>query len=155
LKRLCNVNIQRQLASFSTIKNEYFKRTFLFTIVLVVTLVSSITLSLFNLDVYAQESSSNQKQIFRVNVQVTNNADIDEVGTIHVSIDGTDLSKVLNGVNCPAKSTVSYTFEFNSNDVPIGKGFTAEMVYGDDIFKKAYGANSPSNTPEIIQITIP
>jgi NhaP-type Na+/H+ and K+/H+ antiporter len=149
--------VERQLPLLSNIKNKYFKMTLLFTIVLVVTLVSSITLSLFILNVQAQESSSttNQKQIFRVNVQVTNNADIDEIGTLHVSIDGTNISKVLNGVTCPAKSTVSYKFEFNSNDVPVGKGFTAEMVYGDDIFKRTYGVNTPSNTPEIVQITLP
>ncbi|MBA3750785.1 MAG: hypothetical protein H0X03_07865 [Nitrosopumilus sp.] len=154
MKRICTVNFKRHLLSFSNVRNDYIKRTFLFTIILVVTLVSSITLSLFNWDVQAQESS-NQKQIFRVNVQITNNADINEVGTIHVSIDGTNISEVINGVICPAKSTVSYTFEFNSNDVPVGKGFTAEMVYGDDIFKKASGVNSPSNTPEVIHITIP
>ena len=45
--------------------------------------------------------------------------------------------KLINGVICPAKSTVSYTFEFNANDIPVGNnGFTAEMVCGDYVFKR-------------------
>jgi hypothetical protein len=130
----------------------------LFTIGLAVTLISSIALSNLILDAYAQESPTTMlgsKQVFKVDVQVTNNEATDEIGTINVSIDGTDISKVLNGIICPAKSTVSNVFEFNSSNIPIGKGFTVDVVYGDDIFKKAYGVNNPSNTPEVVQISIP
>lgn len=68
----------------------------------------------------------NQKQVFRVVVQVTNNANFDEVQFMFLQT-VLIVFKVLNGVNCPAKSTVSYTFEFNANDIPVGnKGFTAE-----------------------------
>jgi hypothetical protein len=38
-----------------------------------------------------------------VKVQVTNNAATDYIGTIPVFIDGTSISKVLNGVKYPAK----------------------------------------------------
>lgn len=145
--------IKRLQLSLLTINNDnYFKMAFLFTISF------AVTLPLFNCEVFAQESSpttTNQKQIFQVKVQVTNNEYIDEVGTIHVSIDDTNISKVINGIYCPAKSIISYTLNFNSNDVPVGKGFTVELVYGDDIFKRTYGINGPSNTPEIVQITMP
>jgi hypothetical protein len=126
----------------------------LITIALAFYLFSSVAISSLIFNAAAQEPSD-QPKIFRIIVKVTNNANVDEVGTIHVSIDGTDISKVLNGVYCPAQSTVDYTFEFNSNDVPVGKGFTAEMVYGDDVFKRTYGVNTALKTPEIAQITIP
>jgi hypothetical protein len=161
LRRQCNVAIQRPPLAFCTVNGKYNVGVSLFAIALLVVLTSSVTLSLYSFNAQAQEYStttkttSDQKQIFRVNVVVINNAYQDEIGTIHVSIDGTDISKVLNGVLCPAKSTVYYTFEFDANDVPVGKGFTAEMVYGDDVFKKTHGVNSPSKTPEIVQITIP
>ena len=159
LKRISNVFIQRQSLAFFTINNKCNKGVFLFTIALAVALVSFVTLSLCNLNAQAQEYESpaipDQKQVFKVIVQVTNNAYTDEVGAIHVYINGTDVSKVLNGVVCPAKSTVEYAFEFAAEDVPVGKRFTTEMVYGDDVFKRAYGVNSPSKAPEIALLTIP
>jgi len=161
LKRICHVDVQRQLLTYSPVHNKHNKGMFLFAITLVVVLISSVTLSLFTLNAQAQEypetttTTSDQKPVFRVIVQVTNNANTDAVSTVHVYIDGTEYSKVLNGAVCPAKSTVSYTFDFDSEDVPVGKGFTAEMVYGDDIFKRASGVNSPSKTPETVQLTIP
>lgn len=160
LKRISNVNMQRQLLAYFTTNNKYNNGVFLSTIALAVALVSYLTLSLCNLNAQAQEYNtttatiSDQKPLFKVVVQVTNNANVNETGTIHVFIDGTTISKVLNGVVCPAKSTVEYAFEFDAEDVPVGKGFTAEMVYGDDVFKRAYGVNSPSKTPEIAQLTI-
>lgn len=160
MKRTYHIDAQRQLLTCSTVHNKHNKWFFLFAITFVAVLVFSVANSLLALNVQAQEyptttTTSDQKPMFRVIVQVTNNADTDEVGTIHVNMDGTDYSKVLNGVVCPAKSTVSYTFDFYSEDVPVGKGFTAEMVYGDDIFKRASGVNSPSKTPETVQLTIP
>ncbi|MBA3284962.1 MAG: hypothetical protein H0U27_07870 [Nitrosopumilus sp.] len=120
-------------------------------------MTSSLFLSLYDLNAQAQKSgtSSNQNQVFRVNVQVYNSANIDEVGTIHVFVDNTAISKVLNGAIFTAKSTVFQIFDFNSTDVPVGKGFTAEIVYGDDKFKRNHGVNSPSKESEIVQLTIP
>lgn len=161
LKRISNVNMQRQLLAFFTTNNKYNNGVFLSTIALAVALVSSIGLSLNSLNAQAQEyntttaTTSYQKPVFNVVVQVTNNANVNESGTIHVFINGTNISKVLNGVVYPAKSTIEYAFAFGVEDVPVGKGFTAEMVYGDDIFKRAYGVNSPSKAPEIAQLTIP
>ncbi len=163
LKRTSNVNIQRRLLAFFTINNKYNNGVFLSTIALAVALASSISISLNSLNAHAQAqeyntttaTTSDQKTAFNVVVQVTNNANVNETGTIHVFINDTNISKVLNGVVLPAKSTVEYAFEFDEEDVPVGKGFTAEMVYGDDVFKRAYGVNSPSKAPEIAQLTIP
>ncbi len=46
-------------------------------------------------------------------------------------------------------------FKFNSSDIPTGKGFRVEVIYGDDISEDVHGTNSPSNIPEIININIP
>jgi hypothetical protein len=94
-------------------------------------------------------------QQFKVTVKVTNNAKVSYVGSIHVAIDGTNQSKVINNVQFPAKKTVTYNFDFKAMYIPIGKGFTAEVVYGDDIFKRTYGVNTPANKSEVAKITIP
>jgi hypothetical protein len=91
---------------------------------------------------------------FIVHVQVTNNGPSDEKGGVYVSIDGTDISKSLHGVTFPSKKTITKTFEFDSRDVPVGKKFTAEVVYGDDYDEQASGVNSPANTPETVRIYI-
>ena len=155
-----NVNVKRHPFARNSNAYKHYKGVSLFTFALEFALVTSVALSLCNLNAQAQAQEYGapaiaDQKVFRVIVQVTNNAYADEVGAIHVYIDGTDISKVLNGVICPAESTVDYAFDFNSDDVPVGKGFTAEMVYGDDIFKRAKGVNSPSKTPEIVQLTIP
>lgn len=93
--------------------------------------------------------------MFKVAVNVTNNdAKVSYVGTVHVAIDGTNQSKVINNAQFPSNQTVTYDFEFGVMYIPIGKGFTAEVVYGDDVFKRTYGVNTPANTPEIAKITI-
>lgn len=103
-----------------------------------------------NYDAFAQHS-----QLFKVIVSVTNNENIDEHGAIHVYVDGGSTSKWLNNVFFPSKQTVSHTFEFVSNDIPTGTGFTTEVIYGDDVFKRLSGINSASNAPETIHINIP
>ncbi len=131
----------RQSLSFSTIYIEYSKGILLFAIALVCALASSVFLSFYDLNALAQESGTapNQNQVFRVNVQVNNSANIDEAGTIHVFVDNTNISKVLNGVIFPAKSTEYQIIEFNATDIPVCKKFTAEIVYGDDKFKRVQG----------------
>jgi hypothetical protein len=160
LTSIRNVNIKRpRLAIYST-TYKYNKGVSLFAFALAFALVSHVALSLCNLNSQAQAQEYGAPaiadyKVFRVIVQVTNDAYTEEVGAIHVYIDGTDISKVLNGVVCPAESTMDYTFDFDSDDVPDGKGFTAEMVYGDDVIKRTYGVNSPSKAPEVAQIAIP
>ncbi len=154
------VNIKRQLLASYYTSYKHIKGVSLFTFALAFALASYVALSPCSLNVQAQAQeygapATADRKVFRVIVEVTNNAYTDEVGAIHVYIDGTDVSKVLNGVVCPAESTVEYTFDFDSDDVPVGKGFTAEMVYGDDVIKRTYGVNSPSKAPEVAQIAIP
>jgi hypothetical protein len=99
-------------------------------------------------------STSNQLNgdIFRVLVKVTNNAVNDEKGGIYLSIDNSDIASSILDITFPAKETITKTFEFNSRDVPVGKGFTAEVVYSDDYGVEVNGVNSPSKTPEVLQI---
>ncbi len=106
-------------------------------------------------ETFAQSMSEDENnQLFKVTVNVTNNAKVSHVGTIHVAIDGTNQTKVINNVQFPSNQTVAHNFEFEAMYIPIGKGFTAEVVYGDDAFKRTYGVNTPANTPEIAKITI-
>jgi hypothetical protein len=154
------VNIKGQILARYCTTYKHNKGVSLFTFALAFALASYIALSSCSLNEQAQAqeygaSANAGHKVFRVIVEVTNNAYTDEVGAIHVYIDGTGVSKVLNGVVCTAESTVEYTFDFDSNDVPVGKGFTAELVYGDDVIKRTYGVNSPSKAPEVAQIAIP
>ena len=160
LTSIRNVNIKGPLLAIQPTTYKHNKGVSLFAFALAFALVSHVALSVCSLNAQAQAQeygapAITDHNVFRVIVQVTNNAYTDEVGAIHVYIDGTDISKVLNGVVCPAESTMDYTFDFDSDDVPVGKGFTAEMVYGDDVIERAYGVNSPSKSPEVAQISIP
>lgn len=94
-------------------------------------------------------------QIFKVIVQVTNNGDRDEHGAVNVDIDGAMAAQWQSGQIFPAHQTIPYTFTFSSSNVPVGTGFTAEVVYGDDSHRFAYGRNGPSNSPETVSISIP
>ena len=74
---------------------------------------------------------------------------------LHVAIDGSRNPQTMSGLIFPGLQTSSYTFEFSSAEVPVGKGFTAEVVYGDDEIKRVSGANSAANTPETVTLLIP
>lgn len=155
-----NVNIKRELSAGYSIVYKHNKGVSLFTFALAFAMASSVAFSIWNLNVQAQAQeygapAIDGKNVFRVIVQVTNNAYADETGAIHVYLDGTDVNKVLNGVVCPAESTMDYTFDFDAADIPVGKEFTVEMVYGDDVIKRASGVNSPSKAPEVVNISIP
>jgi hypothetical protein len=103
-------------------------------------------------DVNAQSAQSGQ---FSIIVEVQNNGNLDEHGAIHVAIDSSRNPQTMSGLIFPGLQTSSYTFEFSSAEVPVGKGFTAEVVYGDDEIKRASGSNSASNTPETVTLLIP
>src|SRR5690349_14762023 len=85
-------------------------------------------------DIYAEETKD--IKTFKINVEVTNNGNLDEYGTIHVSIDGSRSPVITNNLIFPALETSSYPFSFSSSEVPIGKGFIVEVVYGDDEIKR-------------------
>ena len=163
LTSIRNVNNKRHILAICPTTHKDNRSVSILAFALAFALASLAALSLCNLNAQAQAQEYGEygapaiadNKVFTVIVQVTNNAYTDEVGAIHVYIDGTDISKVLNGVVCPAESTMDYTFDFDSEDVPVGKGFTAEMVYGDDVIKRTYGVNGPSKAPEVAQISIP
>jgi len=115
-------------------------------------LIGSIAISWGIKDVNAQSTQTGQ---FKVIVQVQNTGNLDEHGALHVAIDGSRNPQTMSGLIFPGLQTSSYTFEFSSAEVPIGKGFTAEVVYGDDDVKRVTGANSASNTPETVTLLIP
>jgi hypothetical protein len=115
-------------------------------------LIGSIVIFWGLKDVNAQSSQSGQ---FKVIVQVQNTGNLDEQGALHVAIDGLRDPQTKSGLIFPALQTVSYTFEFSSAGVPVGKGFSAEVIYGDDEIKRALGVNSAANTPETVTLTIP
>jgi len=115
-------------------------------------LIGSIVIFWGLKDVNAQSSQNGQ---FKVIVQVQNTGNLDEQGAVHVAIDGLRDAPTKSGLIFPGLQTVTYTFEFSSAEVPVGKGFTAEVIYGDDERKRASGVNSAANTPETVPLTIP
>ena len=115
-------------------------------------LIGSIAIFWGLKDVNAQSTQSGQ---FRIIVQVQNTGNLDEHGSLHVAIDGLRNPQTMSGLSFPGLQTSSYTFEFSSAEVPVGKGFTAEVVYGDDEIKRVSGANSAANTPETVTLLIP
>jgi hypothetical protein len=115
-------------------------------------LIGSIAIFWGLKDVNAQSTQSGH---FRIIVQVQNTGNLDEHGSLHVAIDGSRNPQTMSGLSFPGLQTSSYTFEFSSAEVPVGKGFTAEVVYGDDEIKRVSGANSAANTPETVTLLIP
>ena len=115
-------------------------------------LIGSIAISWGLKDVNAQSTETGQ---FKIIVQVQNTGNLDEHGALHVAIDGSRNPQTMSGLIFPGLQTSWYTFEFSSAEVPVGKGFTAEVVYGDDEIKRASGANSAANTPETVTLLIP
>ncbi|NOJ31857.1 MAG: hypothetical protein DA329_06945 [Candidatus Nitrosocosmicus sp.] len=132
--------------------NGSIKAKSLYVIALLI-LIGSVAIFWGLKDVNAQTPQTSST--FKVIVQIVNNGNLDEHGTLHVVMDGSRAPQVLNNEIFPGLQTTSYTFEFSSAEAPVGKGFTAEVIYGDDEHKRAYGSNTPANTPETVSITIP
>lgn len=132
--------------------NGSIKAKSLYVIALLI-LIGSVAIFWGLKDVNAQTPQTSST--FKVIVQIVNNGNLDEHGTLHVVMDGSRAPQVLNNEIFPGLQTTSYTFEFSSSEAPVGKGFTAEVIYGDDEHKRAYGSNTPANTPETVSITIP
>lgn len=94
-------------------------------------------------------------QIFRVTVGVTNTGNSEEYGTVYVNVHESQAVDGLGGQIFPAGETVYFEFIFDSKEIPIGKEFAAEVVYGDDIHKRVYGKNTSPSFSETININIP
>ena len=91
---------------------------------------------------------------FIVIVKVTNKGPNDEKGGVYIRIDDTDISKSLYGVIFPAKKTVTKTFEFNGDDVPVGTGFTVTVDPNNGNSVSSNGKNTPASKPEQVNLTI-
>ncbi len=146
--------IQNQQQFYSYLRGGFVSTTSKITMALLFILSSTIILSSVPLATYAQGSDSEQFNPFILIVQVTNRGTVDQPGTIHISIDGSSVSKTYTNINFQAYETVSRVFEFMPGEVPVGTGFEVDVVYGDDIYKSVRGVNNPSSIPEIITIDI-
>lgn len=100
-----------------------------------------------------QEKSSNKGKFIAV-VKVKNTSKEDYKGGIYINIVDSDISKHVY-TKFPKGKTVTKTFEFKSEDVPVGTGFTVKVICGDDYDKMKHGVNGPSKKPEEIRFTIP
>ena len=149
--KLCFDGTSPRLSPSNRNRNKSIRIRSLYACALLI-LIGSIAIFWGLKDVNAQSTQSGQ---FRIIVQVQNTGNLDEHGAIHVAIDGSRNPQTMPGLIFPGLQTSSYTFEFSSAEVPVGKGFTAEVVYGDDEIKRASGSNSASNTPETVTLLIP
>jgi hypothetical protein len=57
-------------------------------------------------------------------------------------------------VDFQAESTITKTFEFDSKDVPVGKGFKVGLNYGSESIEVKYGDNGPKTGPEMVEFNI-
>lgn len=113
-------------------------------------------LNIFNSqEVSAKISSTANPEILKVNVQVSNSDSTNLIGSIHVISDITGTSMNENGITFPAGQTLIKTFEFNQTEIPIGTGFSVEVVYGEDYSKRVYGVNDPVKQINFFSINIP
>ena len=149
--KLCFDGTSPKLSPSNRNRNRSIRIRSLYTCALLI-LIGSIAIFWGLKDVNAQSTQSGQ---FRIIVQVQNTGNLDEHGAIHVAIDGSRNPQTMPGLIFPGLQTSSYTFEFSSAEVPVGKGFSAEVVYGDDEIKRASGSNSAANTPETVTLLIP
>lgn len=136
-----------------------FKYIATLTFALVLSFFCSATLAL---DLISRETlvqgSSNTTTIIEplnVTVHVLNNGSTNFIGSIHVISDKTGASMNANAITFLAGQTVMKVFQINQNEIPIGTGFSVEVVYGDDYSKRVYGVNDATNEPELFKIIIP
>jgi hypothetical protein len=119
-------------------------------------LVSALALDLGNNETLAQSSGNTTRaELLKVNVHVFNNGSTNLIGSIHVISDNAGVSMNANDITFPSGQNVIKVFEINQNEIPVGTGFSVEVVYGDDYSKRVYGVNDPTNEPEFFSIGIP
>ena len=82
-------------------------------------LISSNSLVSQQVVVLAQVGSSSSNQLLKVHVQITNNANVNEIGSVHLIADGTGVSKDLTNISFPASNTVTHIFEIGSDDIQL------------------------------------
>ncbi|MGD9673388.1 MAG: hypothetical protein AB7U98_07910 [Candidatus Nitrosocosmicus sp.] len=119
--------------------------------------LATLALDLISREALVQASSNTTTKIepLNVTVYVLNNGSTNFIGSIHVISDKTGVSMNANAITFLAGQTVMKVFQINQNEIPIGTGFSVEVVYGDDYSKRVYGVNDATNKPELFKIIIP
>ena len=135
--------------------NNINKSKFLLITSLLISFGLTISIELFDDRDAVGQNTSTAVGPLKINVQVTNNGYNSETGSMHVVSDETGVVKNSNGVSFPPGQTVIQLFEFNLEQIPVGTGFSVEVVYGDDHSKRVHDVVSQVNEPEIIDIVIP
>lgn len=111
-----------------------------------------------NFENYSQ--LSNEDNNFEIIVNITNNRANDEIGEITVALENKTKTISIPNIIMPAKATITKTFVFDSNDVPVGKAFNVDgthVKYGNEDELEAeqeqvHGINDPLSGPEEVQI---
>ncbi|HET6590240.1 MAG TPA: hypothetical protein VFG45_08760 [Candidatus Nitrosocosmicus sp.] len=129
----------------------------LFILLLFLTISWSTITSLSTIgSALAQSSNATKASFFHINVQVSNNANTNLVGSIHVMSASTGAVKNANDITFPAGQTVIKIFEFSQSEIPKGTEFIVEVVYSDDYSIRAYGVNNHyENVPQFFNMNIP
>lgn len=133
------------------------KYRMLFILTLLLTISWSVITSLSVIEsALAQRSNTTTADLFHVNVRVSNNANTNLIGSIHVMSSSTGASENANDITFPAGQTVIKIFRFNQSEIPKGTEFSVEVVYGDGHSIRAYGVNNNSdNVPLFFSMNIP
>lgn len=137
--------------------NFKYKATLTLALVLSFFCLATLALDLISREALVQASSNTTTIIepLNVTVYVLNNGSTNFIGSIHVISDETGVSMNANAITFLAGQTVMKVFQINQNEIPIGTGFSVEVVYGDDYSKRVYGVNDATNEPELFKIIIP
>jgi hypothetical protein len=137
--------------------NFKYKATLTLALVLSFFCLATLALDLISREALVQASSNTTTIIepLNVTVYVLNNGSTNFIGSIHVISDKTGASMNANAITFLAGQTVMKVFQINQNEIPIGTGFSVEVVYGDDYSKRVYGVNDATNEPELFKIIIP
>lgn len=138
--------------------NFKYKATLTLALLLSFFCLATLALDLISREALVQGSSNATTTIIEplnVTVHVLNNGSTNFIGSIHVISDKTGASMNANAITFLAGQTVMKVFQITQNEIPIGTGFSVEVVYGDDYSKRVYGVNDATNEPELFKIIIP
>lgn len=95
-------------------------------------------------------SDNDDNNLFKLIVKITNrqfsrdNLDTD----LHVDINNNNgISQSIDDIELPHPGTKTYSFAFDSDDVPVGTEYTVYFKYGGTTYER-HGENTESNSPE-------
>jgi hypothetical protein len=103
-----------------------------------------------------KDGGNDTKDVFKIIVKITNdqNSRNDLDTDLHVRIyNDHGISQSINDIELPHPGTKTYTFEFDSDDVPVGTDYKVYFKFGGKTYTR-HGENSPSNSPEKINFNV-